>query len=134
MRYGRLIELLKQVDRARVDLMTFLEQLGVALRGGIASLRRGRSLAPHVPAFTLLHVQLLKRLDAMHHSVSEARAEAVRLLVEEEGLSVTSVARLMGRPRQIVSRLYHHAAAQNGEAGEPDGARAHPTSGRGAAR
>ena len=113
--------------------MTFLAELGTTLRWAIASLRRGRSLAPHVPTITLLHVQLLKRLDAMHHSVSEARAEAVRVLVDEEGMTVSRVARLMGRPRQIVSRLYHHASEQNGRADASQIERPGPASRRGAA-
>jgi hypothetical protein len=113
--YRRLLGLLRQMDAARVDLMVFLDALGRVIGAATRALRAGRRLGPYVRRMTAVHVQLLKRLDAMHHSVSEARAETVRLLVDHEGMSVAAVARLMGRPRQIVSRLYHHASKRNGE-------------------
>lgn len=37
------------------------------------------------------------------------RASAIRLFVDEEGATFTDVARMVGRSRQFVTRLYHQA-------------------------
>jgi hypothetical protein len=105
----RLIRQLRQVDVVRRDLIGLLERLGVALRAGIANLRRGVPASMQTPEATKVHVELVQKLDDMHHAVHEARAESVRALVEDEGLPVSTVAHLMGRPRQLVSRLYQQA-------------------------
>ena len=110
----RLIRRLRQVDLVRRDLIGFLERLGVALRLGIANLRRGVPASEQTPGATKMHVELVQKLDDMHHAVHEARAESVRVLVEDEGLPVSRVAHLMGRPRQLVSRLYQQARVDGG--------------------
>jgi hypothetical protein len=110
----RLIRKLRHVDAVRRDLAAFLDRLGVAIRTGIASLRRGVPVSSQAPPAAEMHVELVRKLDEMHHVVHEARAESVRTLVEDEGLPVSAVAQLMGRPRQLVARLYQHARGGNG--------------------
>lgn len=117
----RLIARLRQVELVRRDLASFLERLGVAVRVGIANLRRGVPASAQTPDAAKVHLELVQKLDDMHHVVHEARAEGVRVLVEEEGMPINSVAALMGRPRQLVSRLYQQA--RNGRAAESNGSR-----------
>jgi hypothetical protein len=117
----RLIRRLQRVDAVRQDLASFLERLGVAIRAGIANLRRGVPVSEQTRDATDVHVELVQKLDDMHHAVHEARAEGVRVLVEDEGLPVSTVAQLMGRPRQLVSRLYQQARNGRGERGTPPG-------------
>jgi hypothetical protein len=115
----RLIRRLQNVDAVRRDLAEFLVRLGVAIGAAIAGLRRGVPASDHVAEATSMHVELVQKLDDMHSAVHQARAEGVRVLVEDEGLPVSTVARLMGRPRQLVARLYQHARdgqARNGHA------------------
>jgi hypothetical protein len=105
----RLIRKLQQVDVVRRDLAAFLDRLGVAIRAGIANLRRGVPVSDQTQDAAAVHVELVQKLDDMHHAVHQARAEGVRVLVEDEGLPVSTVAHLMGRPRQLVARLYQQA-------------------------
>jgi hypothetical protein len=110
----RLIKKLRQVDAVRRDLAAFLDRLGALLRTGIANLRRGVPASAQTPDAAAVHVELVQKLDDMHHAVHEARAESVRVLVEDEGLPVSAVAQLMGRPRQLVARLYQQARNGSG--------------------
>jgi hypothetical protein len=110
----RLIRKLGQVEAVRRDLAALLERLRVAIRLGIANLRRGVPVSEQTPEAAKIHVELVQKLDEMHHAVHEARAEGVRVLVEDEGMPVSTVAGLMGRPRQLVSRLYQQARSARG--------------------
>jgi hypothetical protein len=129
----RLIKKLLQVDAVRRDLAAFLVRLGASLRLGIANLRRGVPASEQTAEATAVHVELVQKLDDMHHAVHQARAEGVRTLVEDEGLTVSTVAQLMGRPRQLVARLYQQGRNAEGHSGNgsarrpPDGS----TRGRG---
>jgi hypothetical protein len=81
----RLIRKLQQVDVVRRDLAAFLDRLGVAIRAGIANLRRGVPVSDQTQDAAAVHVELVQKLDDMHHAVHQARAEGVRVLVEDEG-------------------------------------------------
>jgi hypothetical protein len=116
----QLIKKLTRVEAVRRDLALFLVRLGVAIRAGIANLRKGVPVSEQTPEATRMHVELVQNLDEMHHAVHEARAEGVRSLVEDEGLPVSTVARLMGRPRQLVSRLYQQARNGRGPGANGD--------------
>jgi DNA-directed RNA polymerase specialized sigma24 family protein len=62
----------------------------------------------------------LATADAFHEferAVAKMRARVVRTLVEEDGLSLTDVARRLRISRQAVARLYRHAK----EGDEPPG-------------
>lgn len=110
----RLIRKLQQVDVVRRDLASFLDRLGVAIRAGIANLRRGVPVSEQAQDAAAVHVEVVQKLDDMHHAVHQARAEGVRVLVEDEGLPVSGVADLIGRPRQLVARLYQQARTGTG--------------------
>ncbi len=125
MPYEPLIRKLRRVEAVRRDLGAFLERLGVAIRAGIASLRRGVPPSEQTAEAAKIHAELVGKLDDMHHAVHEARAEGVRTLVEDEGLPVSTVAHMMGRPRQLVSRLYQQArGSANGSGNGRSGLRA----------
>ncbi len=110
----RLIERLRHVDAVRRDLAAFLGRFGVALRAAMIALRRGVPASAQTEEAMAMHVEMVQKLDDMHSAVHQARVEGVRVLVEEEGLPVSTVARLMGRPRQLVARLYQQG--RNGHA------------------
>jgi hypothetical protein len=113
----RLIRKLQRVETVRRDLASFLERLRTAISLGIRNLRRGVPVSSQTPDAAEVHVELVQKLDDMHHAVHEARAESVRVLVEDEGLPVSAVAQLLGRPRQLVSRLYHQARSEGDHRG-----------------
>jgi hypothetical protein len=105
----RLIRKLEHLDAVRRDLAALLVRLGLAIRKGIAGLRRGMPASAQARDAAAMHVEVVQKLDDMHSAVHQARAEGVRVLVEDEGMPISSVARLMGRPRQLVARLYQQA-------------------------
>jgi hypothetical protein len=106
-----LLALLDDVEDARVALVASLEHLGASLEGrrivGEPDVRL--SQIDPVPGVEL-HERLIGGLERMHHAIAAARAESVRVMVDDEGLSISDVAKLMNRPRQLVSRLYRSAA------------------------
>jgi hypothetical protein len=130
----RLIERLRHVDDVRRDLAAFLGRFGVALRAAMVALRRGVPASAQAEEATAMHVEMVQKLDDMHSAVHQARVEGVRVLVEEEGLPVSAVARLMGRPRQLVARLYQQGRNGHGMNGHgPASANGGPGHGRAAA-
>jgi DNA-binding transcriptional ArsR family regulator len=46
-------------------------------------------------------------LDAYERSLTSLRTAAVRMLVDEQGMTVADLSRRLGVSRQMVSRLYH---------------------------
>ena len=105
---------LTQLDEACRDLAGDL----TALRKAVAEIRRlrrrGRSVAdvvrvgPGVPARREVRSSWSRLNQALH----AYRAELVRSLVEDEGMSITDTARLTGNARQVVSRLYHSVSSE----------------------
>jgi hypothetical protein len=108
--HDRLLSLLDEVETARIELIETLDRVGANLevRRDVADPGYRLSEQDPVPGIEL-HEELIGRLERMHHSVAAARAESVRIMVDEEGLTLSDVAKLMGRPRQLVSRLYRSA-------------------------
>jgi hypothetical protein len=107
----RLLALLDDVEGARTVLMGALERIGENLGERRLVLEPGFRLSERDPVpGVVLHEELIAALERMHHAVASARAETVRVMVDEEGLTLSDVAKLMNRPRQLVSRLYRSAA------------------------
>ncbi len=107
----RLLASIDDIESARADLMVSLERLGEGLR------RRTLLEDPEIRLSeidplpgTELHERLIDGLERMHHAIAAARAESVRVMVDDEGLTLSDVAKLMNRPRQLVSRLYRSAS------------------------
>jgi len=76
-----------------------------------AALQRGTSPieAYRSSRFDVVRDQYFAAVDRFHDQLTKMRSEGVRLLVEEEGQSLTEVAALIGRSRQFVTRLYRQA-------------------------
>jgi hypothetical protein len=107
----RLLALLDDLEAARIQLEAALTQLGEELRDReVVSRPDFRISEQNGPRGIELHESLIAALERMHHSMAAARAEGVRVLVDEEGLSVSQAAKRLNRPRQLVSRLYRSAA------------------------
>lgn len=107
----RLLALLDDVERARNDLADVLARTGESLRDRSRVVDPGYRLSEQDPSPGVgLHEELISGLERMHHAVASARAESVRIMVDEEGLTLSDVAKLLNRPRQLVSRLYRAAA------------------------
>lgn len=108
----RLLALLDNVEAARGELMDALERVGESLRDRKLVAEPGFELSGQDPFPGVgLHEELISALERMHHSVATARGEIVRVMVDDEGLTISDVAKLMSRPRQLVSRLYRSAEA-----------------------
>ncbi|GAC1412273.1 MAG: hypothetical protein NVSMB57_07660 [Actinomycetota bacterium] len=45
-------------------------------------------------------------------ALARTRAEAVRVMIEEDGLTFTQIAEFTGRKRQLISKLYHELKAR----------------------
>jgi hypothetical protein len=111
----RLFALLDDVEAARNDLTDVLARTGESLRDRSVVLEPGFRLSKQDPGPGVeLHEELIGALERMHHAVASARAESVRIMVDEEGLTLSEVAKLMNRPRQLVSRLYRVAGSASG--------------------
>jgi hypothetical protein len=48
----------------------------------------------------------LEALNTMHSALMLSRAEWYRVLIEQEGMSLSEIARVTGHPRQIIKRRY----------------------------
>jgi hypothetical protein len=109
--HEQLLALLDDVEAARVELVETLDRVGatIADRAVVTDERFRMSEQDPVPGVEL-HEQLIGRLERMHHTVAAARAESIRIMVDEEGLTLSDVAKLLKRPRQLVSRLYRSAS------------------------
>ncbi len=102
---------LSDLETARLALVRELEALGQAVELNRELRRRGTTVTDIFrqspgPATRRRVRQALNRLNEALHAY---RAEAVRCLVEEEGLSIAEVARRTGNARQVISRLYQAA-------------------------
>jgi hypothetical protein len=114
----RLVQILDVEDRvaqqtieALQELRRYQQPLRKALADGatVSELLTPENLAPR----DLVRTLLAECSSAVQH----ARAEAIRELIDVEGLSMKQVARAAGHPRQLIKRLYDTAReARRGEA------------------
>ena len=99
---------LAAVAEAAAELRTVLERFeGVveAMRAGLAQDRGPLDLYVELD-WAGARDQLFAAQDRFNRAYDLARAGAVRQVVDEEGASLTEVARTVGRSRQFVTRLY----------------------------
>jgi hypothetical protein len=100
---------LEELDQAALELA---ERLG-RLREAIAEIRRERAAGRRVseivasgtgpPARREVRASWSRVNQALH----EYRVQAVKELVDGEGMSIADAARTTGNARQVTSRLYH---------------------------
>lgn len=102
---ARLVEL----DQGCLELTQRLERL----REAVVEIRRKRaqgrpvseivSSGPGIPARRDVRASWSRLNQALH----AYRAQIVKSMVDDEGMSVADTARITGNARQVVSRLYH---------------------------
>jgi hypothetical protein len=98
----------ERIDGARAELMAALEELEPAIAGAVEGVAGGESMVSLVARTRLRARQrLTDALAGMTWALAENRVAAIRVIVDDEGRSLTETARLFGVPRQVASRLYH---------------------------
>ncbi len=107
----RLLALIEEVQAAQEALVRALATLGEAMEFNRSARAEGRPVADLFsdgpgPDARRRARDAWSRLNGALHAY---RTEAIRTLVDDEGWSLASAARLTGNARQVVSRLYHHA-------------------------
>lgn len=108
---ARLRQELARVREEVVGLTSALAALDAACAVADELLGQGASpLEAHQTArFAAVRDELFASLDRFNHQLTALRAEGVRVMVDEEGRSLTEVASYVGRSRQFVTRLYRMA-------------------------
>jgi hypothetical protein len=107
----RFLELLGDLDDAIEALRPELDRMGKIVeytRRQVASGTNLRDLYGSSEAPAARDV-LIDRLNDLHSALMRSRAEYIRLLVDDEAMTVGQVARLVGHPPQLVRRLYNSA-------------------------
>jgi hypothetical protein len=103
---GRPLAELEAAARELADRLELLRgavaQIEVARAEGLP-LSRIVSSGPGVPA----RREVRSSWNRLNRALHAYRVELVRTLVDDEGMSISDVARLTGNARQVVSRLYH---------------------------
>jgi hypothetical protein len=100
---------LREVDAAAVELQDALERLRYAVRTIDRARARGTAVSRLVDDGPGRDAR--RRVRAAWTRLSRAlksyRAESARLMVEQENMTITEVARVTRNARQVISRLYH---------------------------
>ena len=121
-------DLLGQIEAAALDLEDRLVALRLSLNETRALLARDLPLSQvlahsHCPAARgAAAAAAAELIDLLH----DYRAETVRRLVDDEGWSLTEIAKRSGNARQVVARLYHFAETAAERKSEPGRSRARP--------
>ena len=110
---------LHELEDSRVSLLQALDVLEAAV-GGSLELRAG-NVAPSeiLKRFEMdgTRAGVVNALARFSRAYASCRSEAIKALVDEEGRTLTDVARLTGHSRQRVSELYRHNG-HNGNSAE----------------
>lgn len=107
----RFVKALDALDAGRRRLMTVLAAQGKA----IAQFRRTRLRGSPVstimgsPGWREAHERATTAVSGFVSALARMRAIAVWTIAEEEGATLSHIARLTGNARQVVSRLYQAA-------------------------
>ncbi len=102
------IRSLENLERGRTNLISALDAFGDASRSVCEAVAEGADVAN---ALQELHwVGIRRNLEETWSSFQEAlyevRCVAVGIMIDEEGLSISQIARMRGVSRQLISRLY----------------------------
>jgi len=100
-----------ELDHACLDLADGVERLRTAL-GQVRTMReRGQRVSeilafgPAAPA----RRQVRESWARLNRALHAYRVQAVKSMIDNEGMSIADAARVTGNARQVVSRLYHEA-------------------------
>jgi hypothetical protein len=96
------------MEDARAQLADALDEIEPWIVDAVEAVAAGESMVELV-ARTQLRTRrrLADALKTMTSALAENRVAAIRMVVDDEHLSITDAARLFGIPRQVLSRLYH---------------------------
>jgi hypothetical protein len=106
-----LIARLAEVDRACADMQGRID----ALRAAASEIREAHADGEPVSRIIVsgrgasARRELRRSWFELNRALHAYRAEEVRSLIDEEGLTVAEAARRSGNARQVISRLYHSA-------------------------
>lgn len=95
---------LQELDEARTGLLAALSVLDGVLSNGNG----------HTETLTRLEMDgtrtgILGALSRFSRAFAVCRSQAIKAMVEQEGRTLTDVARLTGHSRQRISELYRHS-------------------------
>lgn len=110
--HDRLIGLLDDYTAAKCRLVDALHSNDGPIADFRAALVRGEPVGQAMGGLGSTVQQrdeVYAAMRAVEAAMLELRAESIRLLVDEEGLSISAVARLSLRSRQFTTRLYQRA-------------------------
>ncbi len=101
----------ERVQEAAGELCSVLDDVGLAIADAVDAIASGESMSDLV-ARTRLRAwrRLAGALARMTSALAASRAAAIRVIVDDEGSTMTDVARALGVARQVASRLYHTSA------------------------
>ena len=98
------------MDEARRELHAALEELEPTAARAVDFVAGGGTIMDLVGQTEMrVRRRTSDALAAMTSALAENRVAAIRVVVDDEGLSITEAARIFGVPRQVLSRLYHGA-------------------------
>ena len=101
---GRLAAVADAAGELRTVLAAF-EDVVAAMRAGLADGRAPLDLYVELD-WASQRDRVFAARDRFNRAYDHARAGAVRQVVDEQGVTLTEVARTVGRSRQFVTRLY----------------------------
>jgi hypothetical protein len=106
-----LIDASRHVREAAAELAAVLHQLEDVVDEAVVALEAGGSASESYRAsgFNAVRDDLFAVQAKFDEAFTMVRAQGVRMAVDQEGASFTEVARLVGRSRQFVTRLYRQA-------------------------
>jgi len=115
----RLVDSFEEVEAARRALMAALDDMGRQNRRFVEHLRGVQPLVRlYDDGWTIdERDNLFAAMATFDRAFSRARGATVRLLVDQEGVSLSEVARMIGRSRQFVTRLYRTVDIDDADAG-----------------
>jgi hypothetical protein len=99
---------LRRIDEASRQVIDLLDGLASAAGRAADRVAAGVRLSETVDADAIeRRRRILGSLSRLGTALSDNRAAAIRVMVDDEGMTLADVARRYGIPRQIASRLYH---------------------------
>jgi hypothetical protein len=101
-----MLRLFDESDAAARNLIEALLELRSQECDGRAALAAGATVQDAFLAGEPARVRARAALTEMSSALRRQRTESIRELVDQEGLSVSAVSRLIGHSRQLVKRLY----------------------------
>ncbi|MGZ4129990.1 MAG: helix-turn-helix domain-containing protein [Actinomycetota bacterium] len=100
----------QRIEDVRVELLNALEELEPWIPEATDAIGAGETMTQLVGRTQLrTRRRLSEALNAMTSALAANRVAAIRVVVDDERLSISDAARLFGIPRQVLSRLYHAA-------------------------